>query len=161
MSVSVNDAYLPVIGKIKYNKRDEPYGAGRLVKTAKYREFESRCVRWELGHKSGVDKLKAEILQRKRELAKQGIQLTFRVQFFAVFPYEKIFTPNGLIEGIDSDNRVKSAKDVLFRILNTNDKFVFIDEIEKIHGSSEYMIIRISEYQPRSEKDLKLSLGLK
>lgn len=152
---------IPVVGKVRFNKRGEPVGVGRFVKSADYKNFETRCTSWEIAHKSGLGALKAEIIKRRQELAKQNLKLTLRVDFYAVFPKSKLFSSTGEIEMIDSDNRIKPAKDLLFRMLNVDDKIVFADTIEKIHGSKEYMIIKLSEYLPRSEKDILLSFGIK
>lgn len=160
MPISVNKSLIPVIGKIKFTKHGKPKGVGRLVKTEDYRKFESKCMDWELAHKTGLEKLKEEIILRKRELEAIGKPLTLKVDFYAVFPESKII--DGLkLERLDSDNRIKPAKDLLFRSLNLDDKHVFADHIEKVVGSSEYMIIRISECLPRTEQQVKSLFGIK
>ena len=90
MPISVNQALMPIIGKIKRNKFGKIYGAGRFVKSDKYKDYETACLRWEISHKPGLERLKHEILLRRAELAKEKRHLTLRLQYFAVFPHEKI-----------------------------------------------------------------------
>lgn len=161
MPVSVNKSMMPVIGKLKFNKNGKPYGSGRFIKTDAYKKFESDALNWELSHKKGLESLKAEIIKRRQELIKQNLELTLKVQYFAVFPKEKLITINNKLERRDADNLIKTCKDVLFRSLCLDDKHVFKDEIEKVVGESEYMIIKITEYHPKTETHVKSILGIK
>lgn len=161
MPVSVNKSMMPVIGKLRFNKNGKPYGSGRFVKTKEYKEFESKALEWELSHRKGLDSLKNEIIHRRKELIKQNQELTLKVQYFAVFPKEKIITENNKLERRDADNLIKTCKDVLFKALCLDDKHVFKDEIEKVVGSSEYMIIKITEYPPKSEQAIRSILGIR
>ena len=160
MCPSVNKCWMPIIGKVKY-KNGRPYGAGRLVKTKDYTDFEARCVSWELRYKSGLQSLKNDIILRKQELAKQGKILALKLELFAIFPRDKIFTSSGKLEIIDADNRIKPAQDVLSKILCLDDKHIFKNEIEKVSGSSEYMVIKITEHIPHDETTIKMMLGIK
>ena len=161
MPVSVNKSMMPVMGRLKFNKNGRPYGSGRFVKTDSYKRFEAEAIKWELSHKKGLESLKSEIVQRRRELNKEGKELTLRVQYFAVFPKDKIITENNKLERRDADNLIKTCKDVLFKSLCLDDKHVFKDEIEKVVGTSEYMIIKITEYSPKEESTIKSLLGIK
>lgn len=154
---------MPVMGKVKFNKKTgRAYASGRLVKTDKYKEFESRAAEWSLRYRSGLEKLKSEIIKRRQELAAKGQILTLRVDAFAIFPREKLYCQKGNLERIDADNRLKPCQDVLFSILCIDDRHVFRSEIEKVPGTNgEYMVIRISEYTPKTELEVKAMLGLK
>lgn len=161
MPVSVNKSMMPVMGKLKFNKNGRPYGSGRFVKTQEYKDFESKALEWELSHKKGLESLKAEVIKRRHELSKTNQDLTLKVQYFAVFPKQKIFTENNRLQKRDADNLIKTCKDVLFRAICLDDKHVFKDEIEKVVGSSEYMIIKITEYPPKSEQVIRSILGIR
>ena len=161
MPVSVNKSMMPVIGRLKFNKNGKPYGSGRFVKTEEYKKFEAEAIKWELSHKKGLEALKAEIIKRRQMLNKEGMELTLKVQYFAVFPKEKLITVTNKLERRDADNLIKTCKDVLFKGLCLDDKHVFKDEIEKVVGESEYMIIKITEYSPKTEQNIKSILGLR
>lgn len=162
MSITVNQAMMPVVGAVKYNKRGKPYGVGRFVKSEKYQAYHARCLEWQIKYHRALESLKSEILQRRKQLWKEERRaLYLKLEIYAVFPAQKLISSDGHVERLDSDNRIKPAKDILFKILNLDDKFVFSDFIEKISGDSEYMIIKITEQTPRSVSDIKLHLGLK
>lgn len=151
---------MPIMGKVKFNKRGRPYASGRLVKSNQHRDYESICIHWTLRYQSALAGLREEIIKRRHELRAQGKELTLKIELFAVFPKERLFTVNNLLEPIDSDNRLKPAKDALFAVLRLDDKHVFKDEIEKITGEKEQMIIRITEHLPRNEAEIKELLGI-
>lgn len=159
MPPSANSTMMPIMNKVKFNKRGKPYASGRFVKTGEYRDYETACTHWALSYRTALEKLKADIILRRQALAKENKSITFKVEFWAVFPKDRLFTVNNKLEKIDSDNRLKPAKDLLFKILCIDDKHVFRDEIEKITGDREQMIVRITEMEPRSEAQIKNVLG--
>ena len=161
MAVSANQAYIPVVGRVKFTKTGTAYGAGRFIKTDKHKSFESRCAEWENSHLKGVAALRKEIILRKQELQKKNQNLTLKINVYAVFPHDKIFTEDGLIQRVDCDNRLKFLADQLFKILKLDDSVIFKNEIEKVTGTSEYMIIKITEYIPKTEKTVHAMLGIK
>lgn len=161
MAPSVNKSMMPVMGKLKYGKNGKPYASGRFVRTKEHLEYETKCLKWEIAHQKGLESIRAEIIKRQQELKDQGRQLVLTVKFFAVFAREKLYDSNGQLCRIDSDNRNKLAKDKLFRSLRIDDCHVFKDEIEKVEGSSEYMMAHITEYAPKSESQIKNLLGIK
>lgn len=156
---SVNKAFQPVMGKIKW-KDGKPRAEGRMVKTDQHREYESECAVWELSHMKGLNEIRNEIFLRTKELKKFQSHLTLRVQMFSVFQHHRIYAENGEILSMDTDNRCKLAQDKLFKILNIDDKVVFKNEIQKVAGARNYMIIKISEYEPLKETDVKKLLGI-
>lgn len=156
---SVNKAFQPVMGKIKW-RDGKPKAEGRLIKTDEHKDYEVACTLWELSHMRGVNEIRNEIILRIKNLKKSDKHLTLKVQMFSVFEEHRIFTSKGEICPMDTDNRCKLAQDKLFKILNIDDKLVFKNEIQKVVGSSNYMIIRISEYDPISEEHVKKLLGI-
>lgn len=161
MPPSVNNTLMPIMGKVKFNKRGKPYASGRMVKSNQAKDYEADCIYWSLGYKKSLDALKAEIIKRRQALRLENKELTLKIEFFAVFAHEKLFTVNNKLEPLDSDNRLKPAKDAIFTILCLDDKHVFRDEIEKITGDKEQMIVRITEYQPKTHEQVKAALGIK
>lgn len=146
--------------KIKW-RDGKPKAKGKMVKTYEHKDYESACVLWELGHMKGVNILREEIRLRSVELKKKKENLILKVQMFAVFRKERIFTKENDIQRLDADNRCKLAQDKFFQILNLDDKHVFRNEIEKVPGDSDYMIIQIKEHLPMTEEVLKGILRLK
>lgn len=160
MPPSVNKAYLPVMGKLKFNKHGKPYAQGRMIKSKTYKAYEEKCLLWELSHKKGLEKIKAEIKKRAAQLKSQGNQLVLKVSFYAVFPKDSLFDSLGNVIRIDSDNRAKIPKDVLFRALEIDDSVVFKDSIEKVQGEKSYMIIHVSEFNFNTDVQIKSLLGI-
>lgn len=161
MPPSVNSTLMPVMGKIRFNKKGKPYGQGRMIKTDKYLEYESRCIQWQLSHRTGLAAIKEEITEYKKDLESNKEFLSFKVQIFAVFPKEKILGKKNEVLSRDADNLAKPLLDNLFRALCIDDKYVFKTEIEKVIGDSEYAIVRISPYRTPPENEIKTLLGIK
>lgn len=160
MPPSANSTLMPVMGKVKFNGKGRPYATGRLVKSEEYRDYQSTCIHWSLRYRTALGKLKEEIIKRRQDLKSEGKELTLKIEFFAVFPHSKLFTSKGALEPLDSDNRLKPGKDALFTVLCLDDKHVFRDEIEKITGEKEEMIVRITEHIPRTQEEIKSILGI-
>lgn len=162
MPPSVNKAFIPVMGKTKIGKNGKKYSGGRIIKSKEYVAYEKKCLEWEMFHARGLASLRKEIADRIEALAKQRRVLTFKVEYYAVFPKDKIHNEDGSLKSLDCDNRIKVAKDSLFRALMIDDKHVFKDEIQKVVSSTSrtYMIIKITEYNPYSEKLVKSVLGI-
>lgn len=158
---SINSAYMPIIGKIKRNSRGKVYGAGRMVKTDQYRDYESKCIKWQLRYQTALNSLKNEILDRKKILQNAGKELSLKLEMYAILPKEWIFTVNGKLENRDADNYNKVCQDNVFKMLCLDDKHVFKNEIQKVSGSKPYMIIRLTEYEPKTEDQIKLLMGIK
>lgn len=161
MPPSSNDLYEAAIHKVKFDKWGRAKASGKLTKTDKHRSYETNTIKWEIANKPALNALKEQMILRRKELESKGMVLKLKVEYYAVFSAQKLYKSPTVLNEIDTDNRIKPAKDALFRIFRTNDCHVFNDEVEKIEGQKERMIIRIKEFDVRTELDIYNLLGLK
>jgi len=154
---SVNSSLIPVMGKIKYDKKGKPYATGRMVKTYEHLDYTADCVSWSMRYRDGLAKFKYELLteRRKREALRETFAL--KVEYFFLMKRSKIITLAGKPEENDVDNRIKPCQDNLFRILNVDDSHVFPVYAEKVSipdNEKERVIIRISSVKARTGAEI-------
>jgi Holliday junction resolvase RusA-like endonuclease len=65
---------------------------------------------------------------------------------FVVRLYTSLYTKQGKVKRIDTDNRVKLLKDAVFTTLGVDDKMVFGDVVFKHDSEEEYAEVDICPY---------------
>lgn len=154
---SVNSALMPVMSKIKYNKKGKPYATGRMVKTYEHLGYTSACISWSMGYKNHLAKYKYELLTQRRKSEALKEPFALKVEYFFFMHRSKIITLAGKPEENDVDNRIKPCQDNLFKILNIDDSHVFPVYAEKVSipdNEKERVIIRISSFKARTGEEI-------
>lgn len=150
---SVNNSLMPIMGKIKFNKRGKPYAQGRMVKTPHHHDYTAACLAWSLHYQAGLGKFRTELLMKRRACEEQKKTFALKVEYFFFMHRSKLLTVNAKPEQLDVDNRIKPCQDNLMQILNLDDKHIFSVTAEKVcilDSDKERVMISISEFTPRS-----------
>lgn len=141
---------------------------GRLIKSAKGRQYEMSCHKFKA---QNMDQIR-EIKSFCSEIIKSGMQIT--VDCYFVFPKDKVFSKTndkktgraiGDIKKIDVDNRLKPLLDELSKMLEIDDKHFFSGWREKtwsnqkeLSGDEGKVLVTISSHKPRHVNELESGL---
>jgi hypothetical protein len=151
LAPSVNETLRPrAMSKIS-RKTGKQFWGGVMTTTAKAKDFKVQCQIWRLQNKMAVERA-AQVCQSWIDAGGQ-----LKVDVFAVFHVERVFTVNKKILQLDADNRGKPTKDGVARILGIDDKHFFSGDCEKVTTATkdlECAIIRISPMKARTREQI-------
>ena len=154
---SVNDYLMPVAGKVKINKYGKPYRAGHLTKTKIHDDFWKECVRWHLSAVPEMARIRAKIMEAKRESEARGELFALRVDMYFVFHVDRLISNRLDSKKLDRDNRIKPATDAISKLLLIDDKYFYAGFSEKVtteNKENECTIIQITQTSPRTLQDV-------
>lgn len=150
--VSVNDMYAPKY-KWKVGKGGKKYRTTYMSRSDVLEGFYERCYLFRNMNKSQFDLLSSKLIGA----INNGSVL--KVDIFLVVEHSRVYTKEGKVKQLDSDNFTKSCLDGLCKILGIDDKWIFSSSIEKVtceRKESECAIIKIQTTTPKSLKSLEL-----
>lgn len=97
---------------------------GRLIKTARHREFQSLCEIWAYANFKRIQEIRAE-------MGKWSERRFFHINYVFNFPHTRIFSQKNTVKKIDVTNRIKPVEDAIFKILGLDDSLVFSGSFSK------------------------------
>lgn len=139
MSISVNKSH--AVRTIK--------GSARITKTKDGRLFDQEVAIWMLKNTHKLQKAKDEI----KLALNQGYQLKLMLYF--CFSHEQLWTKDGRVKRLDTNNRVKAAVDGIAKALDIDDSVFFAEEHEKVETDEEpHIMVAIGTFKPQMKKNL-------